>query len=168
MTKLAFLALLLVACVPGPGHVEFTQGQCFIDGRPAQLGDVEARQARISERILARQPWFTVITILVVALAGASHIDKLVLLFSTRGARTHGLGERLKLMLDRYRAHPVRYFAIVIATLGLLGCAAGFYVYLDSDKRASERALGQLQFCHLALRESDAKRVLDEQRQNLQ
>jgi hypothetical protein len=69
--------------------------------------------------------------------------------------------------LDRYRAHPVRYFSLVTATLLLLGLAGGFYVYLDADKRASERALGLLQFCHLALRNDEAKDLLAEQRRNL-
>ena len=45
--------------------------------------------------------------------------------------------------------------------------AAGLYIYLDADKRASERALGMLQFCHLALRTNEEQGVLDEQRRNL-
>jgi hypothetical protein len=164
------LLLLLVTAVGcrGPGHVEFTSGECVIDGRPATLPEVEARQARISERILARQPLFVVITVLIVALAGFSHIEKLLLLFSTRRAHVHGLAERLRLALERYRAHPIRYFTIVIGTLSLLGIAGGFYVYLDADKRASERALGLLQFCHLALRNGESQTILAEQRRNLQ
>ena len=42
------------------------------------------------------------------------------------------------------------------------------YVYLDSDKRASERALGLLQFCHIALRNNEAAGILAEQQRNLQ
>ena len=51
--------------------------------------------------------------------------------------------------------------------LGLLAMAAGLYIYLDVDKRASERALGMLQFCHLALRTAEEQGVLAEQRKNL-
>jgi len=167
LSVFALLLVLLAGC-GGPGHVEFSEGQCRIDGQTASLPEVEARQARIAERILARQPLFVLVTVLIVALAGASHLEKLVLLFSTRKAHTHGFGERLKIALDRYRVHPVRYFSIVLGTLVLLGCAGGFYVYLDADKRASERALGQLQFCHLALRNSEAEGILAEQRRNLE
>jgi hypothetical protein len=168
MRPLLLLVALAVAGCQGPGRVEFVAGQCTIDGRPATLPEVEARQARISERILGRQPLFVVITVLIVALAGFSHIEKLLLLFSTRHSHAHGLAERLKVALERYRAHPIRYFTLVLATLGLLGVAAGFYVYLDADKRASERALGQLQFCHLALRNGESQTILAEQRRNLQ
>ena len=42
--------------------------------------------------------------------------------------------------------------AVVVSSLGLIVAAGGTYVYLDIDKRASERELGGLQFCHLALR----------------
>src|SRR5262249_52887743 len=151
----------------GPGRVEFTGGQCVIDGAPATLDQVEARQARLSERIVARQPISVVGTVLVVGLAGFSHIEKPFLLFNSRKTPAHCLGARLRLALDRYRAHPLRYFAIVSTTLLLLGVAGGFYVYLDADKRASERALGLLQFCHLALRNDEAQSILAEQRRNL-
>ena len=169
---LARIVLLLLATMAtgchGPAHVEFTSGQCMIDGRASTLAEVEARQARISERILGRQPWFVLITVLIVALAGFSHIEKLLMLLSTRKSHAHGLAERLRLGLERYRAHPVRYFSIVFGTLALLAIAGGFYVYLDADKRASERALGLLQFCHVALRNNDSQHILDEQRRNLQ
>ena len=164
---LALAGTLATGC-HGPAHVEFTSGQCMIDGRAATLSEVEARQARISERILARQPLFVVITVLIVALAGFSHVEKLVLLFVTRKTQAHGLAERLRLGLERYRAHPLRYFSMVLGTLTLLGMAAGLYVYLDADKRASERALGLLQFCHVALRNNESQHILDEQRHNLQ
>jgi chromosome segregation ATPase len=52
--------------------------------------------------------------------------------------------------------------------LALIVLAGGAYIYLDIDKRASERALGQLQFCHLALRSEEEQGVLDEQRHNLE
>ncbi len=149
-------------------HVEFTGGQCLIDGESATLPQVEARQARITERVLARQPWFVVVTILVVVLAGASHIEKIALLFSTRHKEAHSLGDRLRNALDRYRSQPVRYFAIVSGTLALLVLAGACYVYLDADKRASERALGLLQFCHLALKDREQQSLLDEQRKNLE
>jgi hypothetical protein len=167
LAALILLAALGAGC-HGPGHVEFTGGQCIIDGRPATLAEVEARQARISERILSRQPLFVIITVLIVVLAGFSHIEKLLLLFSTRREHVHGLTERLRLALERYRAHPLRYFVIVVGTLSLLGIAGGCYVYLDADKRASERALSLLQFCHLALRNSESETILAEQRRNLQ
>jgi hypothetical protein len=159
--------LLLMAC-HGPGHVEFTDGKCVIDGRPATLAEVETRQAAISERIVGRQPLFVLVTILIVVLAGFSHLEKLLLLFSTRRSAVHGLGQRLRVALDRYRDQPIRYFVLVGATLGLLGCAGSFYVYLDADKRASDRALGLLQFCHLALRNNEAEGILAQQRQNLE
>ena len=107
------------------------------------------------------------VTILVVLLAGASHIEKLILLFSTRRKEAHSLGDRIRNALDRYRAHPMRYFAIVVGTLLLLGCAGGAYVALDASRRADERALGLLQFCHVALRNRQADAILDEQRKNL-
>src|SRR5262249_39614621 len=151
----------------GPGRIQFDNEQCLIDGTPATLAQVEARQTQVTQRILSRQPLFVLVTILVVVLAGTSHVEKLFLLFSARHKEARGLGERLKLALDRYRAHPVRYFSIVAGTLTLLLVAAGLYIYLDADKRASERALGTLQFCHLALRTAEEQGVLDEQRHNL-
>jgi hypothetical protein len=161
-----FLLVLMVGC-RGPGHVEFVGGHCVVDGRVATVDEVERSQARISERIVARQPILVLVTILVVLLAGASHIEKLVLLFSTRRSGAHGLGERIRIALDRYRDHPIRYFSIVLGTLLLLGLAGGTYVFLDAEKRANERALGLLQFCHVALRGQQADAMLDEQRRNL-
>jgi hypothetical protein len=159
-------ALFLAGC-GGPGKVEFVDGHCVVNGSAATLQQVEQSQARISERIVARQPVMVVVTILVVLLAGASHIEKLVLLFSTRRSQAHGLGERIRLALDRYRDHPIRYFSIVAGTLVLLGVAGGAYVFLDAEKRANERALGLLQFCHVAMRSQQADAMLDEQRRNL-
>jgi len=161
------LALTLLVGGCSSQHVEFSNGRCFIDGRVATVAEVEAKQAAISERILARQPLFVIVTLLIVALAGASHVEKLLLILGTRGSAARGLGERLRLAVDRYRQKPVRYFAIVAGTLSLLGLAGGFYVYLDADKRASERALGLLQFCQLAQRTTEAQGILAEQRRNL-
>ncbi len=166
--RLALVALAVAAGCGGPGHVEFARGQCVIDGSVATLPEVEARQARITERILSRQPLFIVVTVLVVALAGASHVEKLVVLLSTRQVSARGIGERLRAALERHRSSPVRYFAIVVGTLCLLVLSASCYVYLDAEKRASERALGLLQFCHLALRNGEQEALLSEQRRNLE
>ena len=80
---------------------------------------------------------------------------------------TQGMGDRVRALVDRYRAHRVRYVAMVAGSVSVLIGAGVFYIYLDADKRASERALATLQFCHLALRTADEKRALDEQRSNL-
>jgi hypothetical protein len=56
---------------------------------------------------------------------------------------------------------------MVAGSVSVLIGAGVFYIYLDADKRASERALATLQFCHLSLRTADEKRALDEQRSNL-
>jgi hypothetical protein len=165
--SIVLVAALALAAGCASQQVEFAQGHCLVDGHPATLAEVEAHQAALTERILRRQPLFVVVTLLIVVLAGASHVEKLVLLFSARHVPARGLGDRVRAALDRYRAHPLRYFAIVGSTLLLLAAAGGVYVYLDADKRASERALGLLQFCHLALREGEAQSVLDEQRRNL-
>jgi hypothetical protein len=151
----------------GPGKVQFVEDRCLIDGQPADLALVKAKQSFVQDRLAGRQPFFVLITALVVLLAGASHGDKVALLFSTRGSSSQGLGERLKLALDRYRQRPVRYFTMVSLALGLLLVAGGCYIYLDVDKRASERAIGMLQFCHLALNNAQSQRVLVEQRKNL-
>jgi hypothetical protein len=163
---LLWLAMPLFSACRAP-QIEFASGQCQLNGQAITAHEVEERQTTLTERIASRQPVFVVVTILIVVLAGASHIEKLVLLFSTRGVETRGLGERIRVALDRYRVYPVRYFSIVALTLALLVMAGSLYVYLEADKRASERTLGLLQFCHLALREAEAKSVLDEQRRNL-
>lgn len=163
------LALLgLLAGCHGRGQVVFANGQCWIDGVPASLAHVESQQAEVAAHVLSRQPLFVLITLLVVALAGMSHVEKLILLLSAGRANVKGLGERLRVALDRYRVHPVRYFGIVAATLILLVMAASAYIYLDADKRSSERALGMLQFCHISLRTQAEKGALDDQRQNLE
>jgi hypothetical protein len=166
----AFLLLLFfgLAGCRGPGRVEFSGGQCLIDGHVATRAEVESRQARITERILSRQPLFVLITVLIVALAGMSHVEKLFLFAGKKDQPVRSMHDRLRLALERYRSHPLRYFSMVALTLGLLGVAGGVYVYLDSDKRASERALGLLQFCHIALRNDEAAGILAEQKQNLQ
>ena len=167
--RAALLALLLLAACGGPGHVQYDNDRCLIDGQPATLGEVESRQAQVAARIQARQPWFAIVTIVIVLVAGASNAEKAIVLFRARkhDGERRALGERIRDALDRQRQSPMRFGAIVGVTLGLLALAGGMYIYLDVDKRASERALGMLQFCHLALRTSEEQGVLAEQRKNL-
>lgn len=167
MIRAFLLALALLAGCGGPGRVEFVSGQCLIDGQAASLKEVEARQAAVSRRILDRAPLSVILTVLVVVLAGASHMEKLLWLFSARRRGGKKFSERLQSALERYRARPVRYFMIVVGTLALLLAAGGCYIYLDADKRASERALGMLEFCHLELRAANAQGVLSVERKNL-
>ena len=165
--------LILTACAlgacGGPGHVQYDNDCCLIDGHEATLSVVEARQAAVAQRIQSRQPWFAVVTIIFVIVAGASNAGKVMVLFRARKheGEDRPLAERLRDALDRHRESPVRFGAIVGVTVGLLLVAASCYIYLDVDKRASERALGMLQFCHLALRTSAEQGVLAEQRKNL-
>ena len=170
LRRALWCALLLAAACGGPGRVQYDNDRCLIDGHRATLSEVEARQAEVAQRIQARQPWFAVVTIVVVLVAGASNAEKVMVLFRARKSAENNrpLGERIRDALDRHRQSPVRFGAIVGSTLGLLIVAAGCYIYLDVDKRASERALGMLQFCHLALRTSEEQGVLSEQRKNLQ
>jgi hypothetical protein len=165
----ACLAALLTAgsvgCA-GPGEVRFDRDGCSIDGRAADLARVEERETLVQHRIARRQPWLIVITVAIVSLAGIGYIERLVLLFSAR-RDAGGMGKRLQSVIDRYRSHPVRYFTLLAGSVGALLAAGSLYIYCDADKRSSERALGALQFCHLALRSADEKHALDEQRQNL-
>ncbi len=171
--KLVRIGLLFV-CVAtllgceGPGHVQFDGGRCLRDGRALTVDEVEADQARVAQRIASRQPWFAVITIGVVLLAAAGNAEKALLLVRARHEVGHRpLAERLRDMLAGHRDSPARFAAIIGTSLGLiLLCAVG-YIYLDIDKRASERALATLQFCHLALRTQEEEKRLDEQRHNL-
>jgi hypothetical protein len=167
--RLSLLALLLLAACGGPGHVQYDNDRCLIDGHEATLGEVESRQAAVAARIQARQPWFAVVTIVIVLVAGASNAEKALVLLRARkhDGERRPLSERIRDALDRQRQSPMRFGAIVGVTLGLLAMAGGLYIYLDVDKRASERALGMLQFCHLALRTSEEQGVLAEQRKNL-
>ena len=161
------LVATLAAC--GPSHVTFESDHCFLDGRLASHDEVEKAQAEIAQRVVGRQPIYVIVTLAVVLLATASQWEKLWLLFA---ARRHGqehtpLAERVRTILDRQRANPVRYFGIVSGTLLMLLVAGGAYLYLDADKRASERALGQLQFCHLAMESTEEQAKLDLGRQNI-
>ena len=164
-----FLVGMLIAITSGcrgPGEVRFNQGGCTIDGQAADLPRVEAREAAVQHRIARLQPWLVAITVAIVSLAGIGYVERLIMLFSAR-RNARGMGERLQAIVDRYRSHPVRYFALCAGSVGMLIAAGSFYIYCDADKRSSERALGALQFCHLALRTADEKRALDDQRQNL-
>jgi len=165
---LVLVAASLAGC-GGPGHVQYDNDRCLIDGHEATLSEVEARQAAVAARIQSRQPWFAVVTIIIVLVAGASNAEKAMVLLRARRheGENRPLSERIRDALDRHRQSPLRFGAIVGTTLGLLAVAAGFYVYLDVDKRASERALGMLQFCHLALKTNEEQGVLAEQRKNL-
>lgn len=161
-------ALSLVAC-EGPGHVQYDGGRCFKDGRSLTVQEVEADQTQVARRIASRQPWFAVITIGIVLLAAAGNAEKGLLLIRARHVEGHRpLAERLREVLERQRETPFRFAAIVGGSLGLLVLAGGAYIYLDIDKRASERALGMLQFCHLALTTQEEEGALNEQRHNLE
>jgi peptidoglycan hydrolase CwlO-like protein len=168
LLSVALCALGLAGCA-GPGHVQYDGGRCLKDGRPLTAAEVEADQAEVARRIASRQPWFAVITISVVLLAAAGNAEKALLLIRARHVEGHRpLAERLREVLARHRESPVRFAAIVGGSLGLIAIAGSAYIYLDIDKRASERALGMLQFCHLAMRTEEEEGALDEQRHNLQ
>jgi hypothetical protein len=163
------MALLGVVGCGGPGRVQYDGGRCFKDGRPLAVQEVEAEQADVARRIASRQPWFAVITIGIVLLAAAGNAEKAFLLIRARHVEGHRpLAERLREVLARQRENPARFAAIVGGSLALIVVSGGAYVYLDIDKRASERALGMLQFCHLALRTQEEERALDDQRRNLE
>jgi hypothetical protein len=164
---LAAAALMAITSgCAGPGDIRFDRDGCSIDGRRADLPRVEAREAAVQHRIAALQPWLVAITVAIVSLAGIGYVERLVMLFSAR-REARGMGHRLQALVDRYRSHPVRYFALLAGSVAMLLAAGGLYIYCDADKRSSERALGALQFCHLALRTADEQHALDDQRQNL-
>jgi hypothetical protein len=163
---LAGLLVTVTAGCSGPGEIRFDRDGCTIDGRTGDLPQVEAREAAVQHRIASLQPWLVAITVAIVSLAGIGYVERLVMLFSAR-RDARRMGERLQAVVDRYRSHPVRYFALLAGSVGMLIAAGSLYIYCDADKRSSERALGALQFCHLALRTADEKRALDDQRQNL-
>jgi hypothetical protein len=160
--------LLLLACACGGApRVRFGRDACFIDDAPVGIAQVEGEEARISQRMTQRQPLFVGVGLLVVLLAGAGYILRVVDILAARSADGTGFVDRLRLALDRHRAYPARYFSIVGGSFALLLLACGFYGALDSDRRAGERDLGLLQFCHLALRSADERDVLSRQKENL-
>lgn len=142
--------VLLPACASS--SVEFAGGKCLIDGTPASLAHVEERQAEMTQHVLSRQPILTAIVVGMVVIAIAGYLPRLSAILTARKAPVEKFSERLRARIERYRAHPVRYFLLVGTVLGVVVTAAVVYVALDADKRASERALANLQFCHLALR----------------
>jgi hypothetical protein len=164
-----FVAALCIAGCDGPGHVQYDDGRCSKDGRPLTAQQVEADQAEVAQRIASRQPWFAVITIGIVLLAAAGNAERALLLVRARHVEGHRpFLERVRDVLVRQREKPALFATIVGGSLALIVLAGGTYIYLDIDKRASERALGMLQFCHLALRTKEEEDVLNEQRHNLE
>lgn len=156
----------LVAC-NGGSRVEYVDGKCLLAGVVSTLGQVQTRQAEVTQHVLSRQPILTAIAVAAVALAGASYVQRILTVLAARRAPAQGLADRLRNRMERYRAHPLRYFLILSAVLATLIAAGGAYIALDADKRASERALTSLQFCHLALRSAEEQHTLAEQRDNL-
>lgn len=171
LLRLAAAVLVLSACGSAPARVTYDKDHCYLDGQAVQIEDVEVEQSVLAQRVLDRQPIQTGITLLILLIAGATYLDKLARLFSRQrhpdGERGPTMTARLRAVIDRQRQHPVRYFAIVSSTVTVILVGAGVYIYLDADRRASERALGQLQFCHLALKSAAEQAALDEQRKNL-
>jgi hypothetical protein len=167
--RLACLALMTLAIGCSPvGRVQYENNKCFIDGQAATVADVDARLTAVSQRIMERQPWFAVVTLFVILIAGASNVDKLLTILRARHeGHDRPWNDRLRDALQRQRQRPVRYFAIVGTLTSLLALAVAFYIYLDADKRASERALGMLQFCNRELKNDEERLALDEQRRNL-
>lgn len=162
-------SLVSLAGCDGPGRVQFDGGRCFRDGRPLTAKEVEAAQANVAERIASRQPWFAVITIGIVLLAAAGNAEKLLLVVRPRHVEgQRPFLEKVRELLLRQRERPALFGTIVGGSFALIVFAGSLYIYLDIDKRANERALGMLQFCHLALRTQQEQGVLDEQRRNLQ
>ena len=161
------LVVLLSAC-RGALHVSYDRQRCEIDGRAATIAEVEAEQARVGQHLLASQPVHTAVVVAILFLASLGYLDKLALIVAARRSSAPSLGERVRAALERHRAHPVRHIGIVAGAMVLVAVGAGFYVYLDADKRTSERALQQLQFCHLALAGAEAQEALERQRGNLE
>ena len=162
----ALAALAGAACSTG-SRVEYVDGQCVIDGVSVSLEQVETRQADVTQHILSRQPILTAIAVAAVMVAIAGYLQRLLTILAARRAGDANLGERIRRSMERHRAHPVRYFLVLTSVLGLLVLAGVAYVSMDADKRASERSLASLQFCHLALRSAEEQRVLSEQREHL-
>ncbi|MEO6776919.1 MAG: hypothetical protein ABI467_28540 [Kofleriaceae bacterium] len=158
--------LVLTACGTGP-RVSYVDGKCVIDGLAAPLAQVQARQAQITQHVLSRQPILTAIAVAAVVIAGAGYLQRILTVLAARRAHDQTFGDRLRKRMERYRTHPVRYFMLLGLVLGLLVAAGVAYVGMDADKRTSERALANLQFCHLALRSAEEQHVLAEQRDNL-
>jgi hypothetical protein len=160
------LLAIAAACTP-KNPVEYVDGQCLIGGVAATLAQVEARQAEVTQHILSRQPVLTAIAITAVVVAGGGYLQRILTMLAARRVPSQSFADRLRARLDRYRAHPVRNFMLVGGVLAVIAAAGIAYVSLDADKRASERSLATLQFCHLALRSASEQHVLAEQREHL-
>jgi hypothetical protein len=168
--KLAHDLALPIVALSACGHaneVRYVDGHCLIDGEATTLARVEVRQAEMTQHVLSRQPVLTAIAVAAVALAGASYLQRILTVLAARRAPAQSFSDRLRARMERYRAHPVRYFLLLGGVLGVLIVAGVAYVSMDADKRASERSLASLQFCHLALRSAEEQHVLAEQRNNL-
>ena len=163
---LVVLALCALGC--GPGRVQYDGGSCLEDGKALTPAQVESEQAQVAQRIASRQPWFAVITIGVVVVAVGSNAQRALALLKARHAHGQQLAARLQEALTRQRGSPVLFAVLLAMSMAFVAIGGGFYIYLDVDKRASERALGMLQFCHLAMRSQQEQKVLDEQRNNLE
>jgi hypothetical protein len=165
----AFAAALCMLGCAGPGRVQYDGGRCLDNGRSLTVQEVEIEQAEVARRIASRQPWFAVITIGVVLIAAASNAERALFLIRARHVEgERSLVERLRDLLERQRDNPTRFATIVGGSLAIIVFAGSAYIYLDIDKRASERALAMLQFCHLSMRTQEEEGVLDQQRSNLQ
>ena len=121
----------------------------------------------MTQHVLSRQPILTAIAVAAVSIACAGYVRKLFALIMERRAGAKTFGDKLRATMERHRAHPLRYGLVLGGVLGLLVSAGIAYVGLDVDKRASERALASLQFCHLALRSAQEQHALAEQRDHL-
>ena len=165
--RLDWLVLVLVGACTAGSKVRYVDGQCIVDGIPTSLSQVETRQADLTQHILSRQPILTAIAVAAVAIACAGYVQRLLTMLAARRAPAESLGERVRARMERYRAHPVRYALLLGGVLGVLVFAGVSYVSLDAAKRASERSLASLQFCHLALRSAEEQHVLAEQREHL-
>lgn len=167
MMRAPWYSLALLSCCRAKAEVRFEDGKCFVDGAVATLAQVEKRQAEVTSLIASHQPLVVLVTVVIVVLASTSYIERLLLLLSLRRTEAPSLTEKFRQTMERYRERPLRYFAIVATTFCLLLVAAGFYVFLDAEKRNNEIALSRLQFCQLALRTEQASDVLDVQRRSL-
>ncbi|HEY1554213.1 MAG TPA: hypothetical protein VGF94_05230 [Kofleriaceae bacterium] len=167
MWRLHFACFALIAACTPSTKVEFVDGKCLIDGLPTSLAHVEARQAAMTQHVLSRQPLLTGIAIAAVVLACAGYIPRILTVLAARRASEQSFAERVRARMEAYRRHPVRYFLLIGSIISVLVAAGVAYVSMDADKRTSERALANLQFCHLALRSADEQHVLAEQRDHL-
>ena len=135
-----------------PATCSTTRMRSSSTGQSATLGEVETRQAAVAKRIQSRQPWFAVVTMVGCRRRRVERGEGMVLFRARKNDGGRPLGERIRDTLERHRGRARcawrhrrrRRWAAVDGSPALH--------LFDVDKRASERALGMLQFCHLALR----------------